>query len=91
MGNVRKIIEERARLFKVLAGQPYLEAIPSQGNFILARVSDEEVGLQRVRTTVEADGILLRYFHHPYLSNFVRVTVGLPEHTDKLACALSKV
>src|SRR5207302_6600257 len=38
MGNVRKIIEERARLFKVLAGQPYLEAIPSQGNFILARV-----------------------------------------------------
>ena len=91
MGNVRKIIEERARLFKVLAGQPYLEAIPSQGNFILARVSDEEVGLQRVRTTVEADGILLRYFHHPYLYNFVRVTVGLPEHTDKLACALSKV
>src|SRR5712692_330110 len=91
LGNVRKIVEERKRVFELLAGQPYLEPFPSQGNFILAHVSDEEVSIQRVRATVESHGILLRYFHHPYLRDYLRVTVGLPEHTDKLACALSRV
>jgi histidinol-phosphate aminotransferase len=91
MGDVRKIVEERERLFKVLANQPYLAPLPSQGNFILARVHEDEVHLQQVRATVESHGILLRYFNHPYLRNFLRVTVGLPEHTDKLASVLSKV
>jgi len=40
---------------------------------------------------VEAHGILLRYFNHPYLRDFLRVTVGLPEHTAALARALSEV
>jgi histidinol-phosphate aminotransferase len=44
-----------------------------------------------VRAVVESYGILLRYFSTPYLRNFLRVTVGLPEHTDKLACALAAV
>ncbi len=89
--NVRRIVEERERLFRVLASQPYLETFPSQGNFILARVSDEAVKIEQVRATVEAHGILLRYFPHPYLHDFMRVTVGRPEHTDKLAEALAKV
>jgi histidinol-phosphate aminotransferase len=54
-------------------------------------VCEEDVKMERIRTTVEAHGILLRYFHHPYLSNFMRVTVGLPEHTDLLQHALSKI
>lgn len=91
LGNVRKIVEERDRLFEVLAQQSYLEPLPSQGNYILARVSDENVKMSQIRSTVEAHGILLRYFNHPYLRDFVRVTVGRPEHTDKLAIALSKV
>ena len=91
IGNVRKIVRERDRVFNVLASQAYLEPIPSQGNFILARISSDEVDIRQVRTVVESYGILLRYFHHPYLRDFVRVTVGLPEHTDKLACALSKI
>ncbi len=55
----------------------------------MTRVHDEEVKMDTVRATVEAHGILLRYFNHPYLSNFLRVTVGLPEHTNSLATALS--
>lgn len=88
---VRRIVEERERLFTLLARQSYLEPIPSQGNFILARVDDEEVKMEQVRRAVEAHGILLRYFNHPYLRNFLRVTVGLPEHTDVLARALDTV
>jgi len=75
----------------VLAQQPYLEPVPSQGNFILSRVLDEEVKMERVRDVVESHGLLLRYFNHPYLHNFLRVTVGLPEHTDRLERALAEV
>jgi histidinol-phosphate aminotransferase len=89
--SVQKIVAERERLYALLAKQPCLEAVPSEGNFILACVREEEASLKHVRQTVEAHGILLRYFSHPYLRSFLRVTVGLPEHTEKLACALAKV
>jgi len=91
LDKVKRIVQERGRLFDVLASYPYLEPISSQGNFILSRVREEEVKMERIRTTVEAHGLLLRYFNHPYLSNFMRITVGLPEHTDALNHALSKI
>jgi len=90
MRNVRRIIEERERLFNMLSAQPYLEPIPSQGNYILAQVSDD-MKVEHIRAAVESQGVLLRYFHHPYLSDFVRVTVGRPEHTDVLETALAQV
>ena len=89
--NVCRIVEERRRLFEVLASQCYLEPFPSQGNFILARICEEVVELEQVRAVVEAHGVMLRYFQHPYRQNFLRVTVGLPEHTEVLARALAKV
>lgn len=91
LDKVRRIMDERERLFTMLASHPYLDPIPSQGNFILTRVREDEVKIEQVRAAAEAQGILLRYFHHPYLSNFVRVTVGLPEHTDRLALALADI
>lgn len=89
--NVRRIVEERNRLFEMLSRQPYLQPFPSQGNFILARIRDERVKIEQVRAVVESHGILLRYFKQPSMRNFVRVTVGLPEHTARLAEALEAI
>jgi histidinol-phosphate aminotransferase len=89
--NVRRIINERENLFKLLAQQPYLIPIPSQGNFILAHVRDETVPMEKIRATVESHGILLRYFHSPFLQNSLRVTVGLPQHTERLAEAFASI
>jgi len=47
--------------------------------------------MEHLREVVESHGILLRYFNHPYLQNFLRVTVGLPEHMNKLEYALEQV
>ena len=91
LANVQRIVQERERLYELLLRQPFLEPIPSQGNFILSRIRDEEVKMERIREVVESYGLLLRYFNHPYLQNFLRITVGLPEHTDKLELALSQV
>lgn len=91
LDKVQQIVEERERLFTLLAKQPFLKPLPSQGNFILARVNNEEAPISRLRAVVEAHGILLRYFNSPHLGDFVRITVGLPEHTDRLAQALAKI
>jgi histidinol-phosphate aminotransferase len=91
LANVQRITQERERLFDMLKSQSYLIPYPSQGNFILARLDDVDVKIEQVRAVVEEHGILLRYFPKPSMHNFLRVTVGLPEHTDTLAQALAKV
>ncbi len=91
LADVQCIVQERKRLFDMLNSQSYLAPFPSQGNFILARICDANVKIERVRTVVEEHGILLRYFQQPSMLNFLRITVGLPEHTDRLAEALAKV
>ncbi len=89
--NVQRIIQERERLFEMVNRQSYLTPFPSEGNYILAHLNNEHVQTEDVRAVVEAHGILLRYFKQPSMQHFLRITVGLPEHTDVLAEALSKV
>lgn len=91
MDKVRLLNEERGRLFKMLAKRPYLTPLPSQGNFILTEVDVEEVKMERLKLAVESHGVMLRYFNHPYLRNFVRLSVGRPEHTDLIAHALDNL
>jgi histidinol-phosphate aminotransferase len=91
MERVQALVYERERLFAALKKHPYLHPIPSQGNFILTKVDEEEIRVAQIRDAVESHGIMLRYFNHPYLQNFIRLTVGLPEHTDKIALALSQL
>ncbi len=91
LANVQRIVTERERLFQLLDSYSFLKPLPSQGNFILTAVDEAEVSLERLRSTVESHGLLLRYFTVPCLKNFVRVTVGLPEHTDMLAQALAEI
>src|SRR5215471_10842670 len=77
LANVYHITQERERLFAMLNNQPYLTAFPSEGNYILARLDDEEVKIKDVRSAAEKSGILLRYSTQPAMRNFLRVTVGL--------------
>ncbi len=75
----------------MLKSQSYLTPFPSQGNYILARLEDTDITMEHVRATVEKYGILLRYFKQPSMHNFLRITVGLPEHTDLLSQALARI
>ena len=91
LADVKRITYERERLFEMLKSQSYLTPFPSQGNYILARLDELDITIDHLRATVEEYGILLRYFKQTSMHNFLRVTVGLPEHTDLLAQALAKV
>jgi histidinol-phosphate aminotransferase len=91
LGRVQQIVAERERLFHVLNSRSYLTPIPSQGNFILTEVDTEQVKVEEIKAAVEADGVMLRYFNHPYLSNFLRLTVGTPAHTNIIDNALRTI
>jgi histidinol-phosphate aminotransferase len=86
---VARIIEERARFGTGLAAVPYLRPYPSQSNFILCRVVGRDA--RELKMALEGEGILVRYYRKPRLSDHVRFTVGKPEQTDAVLAALARL
>jgi len=88
-GTVRAIIAERERLFARLGEIEYLQPLPSQANFILCSVLEGKA--RELKRRLEGEGIFIRYFDTPRLRDFVRISVGRPEHTDALMAALERI
>ncbi len=89
MGRVRAIIAERERLFGELERLQWLKPFPSQANFILCSVLTGEA--IELRQKLQDKGILVRYFDEQILRNYIRFSVGKPEHTDTLIKALQEI
>lgn len=88
-GRLQAIVDERARLFEGLKRIEWLKPFPSQANFILCQVWNGEA--RELRQKLQKKGILVRYFDQPRLRNFIRISVGKPEHTDALIKALGEI
>mgnify|MGYP005838268631 CR=1 FL=1 len=86
---VRRLIDERGRLFALLSGVSFLRPLPSQANFILCRVAGAEA--KDVWRRLRERGIMVRYFETPRLRDCLRISVGLTEHTDALIAALEEI
>jgi histidinol-phosphate aminotransferase len=84
-----QIVAERERLRSELQTLSYLTPYPSQTNFVLCRVRDRDP--QMLRSALEADGILLRYYNKPNMEGMIRITVGRPEQTDRLMRVLRRL
>jgi histidinol-phosphate aminotransferase len=89
MQTVDKIIAERRRLISELNKIPWLKTYPSQANFVLCQLLKGDA--VKLRQRLQDKGILVRYFDQPRLKDFVRISVGKPEHTDALIKALKNV
>jgi histidinol-phosphate aminotransferase len=76
------IIAERQRLSSALGKLAWLQPYPSQANFVLLRVLDRPA--REVQRALADQGILVRYFDKPGLQDHLRISVGKPEHTDRL-------
>jgi len=80
------LVEERGRLFSKLEQFSSLTPYPSNSNFILTKVAGDAAELKSYLAT---RGIIVRYYSSPeQLKSCVRISVGKPEHTDKLISAL---
>jgi histidinol-phosphate aminotransferase len=95
--NVQRIVEERQRMSKLLSELGWLHIYPSETNFLLCRVTsrvasaDGSAPGQHIKTYLERQGILVRYFDKDGLRDCFRISIGKPEHTDKLLRALKAV
>jgi histidinol-phosphate aminotransferase len=84
---ISQLRSERNRLMEGLKNIPYVKAYPSSSNFILCRVSG--IPADRLKTDLaDKFGILVRFFNKKGLRDCIRISVGKPEHTNKLLEAL---
>jgi len=86
LSRVKAIVAERERLFAELGKLKWLKPFPSRANFILCLVLDGKA--RELQQQLQNRGILVRYFDQPLLKNYIRISVGKPEHTDALIKAL---
>jgi histidinol-phosphate aminotransferase len=86
---IKAILSERKRLSDKLAGTGALTPWPSEANFILCSVRNNQAST--VYQELRRRGILVRYFDTALLTDYVRISVGKPEHTDALVAALSEI
>jgi histidinol-phosphate aminotransferase len=89
LGTVAKMKEERERLFDLLKGVDFLDPIPSRANFILCEVVKGKAF--DIQDDLEKRGILVRYYNNPLLKNYIRISVGKPQQTDRIIKALKEI
>lgn len=86
---IKAILEERERLLIRLAEVKYLEPLPTKANFVLCHVQTVEAA--KIHFELQQKGIFIRYFDTPRLKDYIRISVGKPEHTDALIDALRQI
>jgi histidinol-phosphate aminotransferase len=87
--HVARMVVERERLTGLLAEIPYLQPYPSQSTYVLCRVIGREA--HTLKSDLEREGILIRYYNAPRLRDHIRISVGRPEQTDKLIDVLRRI
>lgn len=97
---IARLVAERERLRDALRAFDWLSVYPSQTNFLLCRVDPalplaegdpSWTAARRLKHALEQRGILVRYFDKDGLRDCVRISVGKPEHTDRLLAALREI
>jgi histidinol-phosphate aminotransferase len=86
---VEAIVRERERLLVELAAVPFLRPFPSGANFILCRC--QGIDADELRRRLRQQGIFVRHFDTPGVKDCIRITVGKPEHSDRLLAALREI
>jgi histidinol-phosphate aminotransferase len=86
---IRAIVKERERLMSELTKFSWLQVYLSQANFILCRVIKGSA--KTIHTSLQKNGIFIRYFDTPQLKDCFRISVGKPEQTDTLIASLKDI
>ena len=86
---VERIVGERTRVSSELSGLP-VEVVPSEANFILFRLPGRDAKV--VWNQLVERSVLVRDVSGlPFLSGYLRVTIGTPTENDRFLAALGEV
>jgi len=83
---VAKIKDERERLTKELAKFEWIKPIPSHSNFILNKIEGRSAPELALR--LRQLGVLIRYYPFDTIKDYIRISIGRPQDSDKLLWAL---
>ncbi len=83
------MVRERDTLFSGLREFPWLKPFPSVANFILCAVKGH--GAREVYLGLQKKGIFIRYFETPELKDYIRISVGRPQDTNRVIAALRDI
>jgi len=86
---VKKIMDEKEKVFPELTEIPTIVPIPSYTNFILFKT--EKISGKELFDEMYRKGVLLRFFDTPRLKNTLRVTIGKPEQNKTFLNTLKEV
>ena len=86
---INAVINERERLSTRLRELSWLRVYPSEANFTLCSVLNGKA--KEIHQKLQNKGIFIRYFDTAELQNCLRISVGKPEHTDKVIAALREI
>lgn len=86
---INRIRTERRRLQRKLKALDYMQPYPSVANFVLARVTRGDA--HDVHQLLADRGIMVRKYGEARLRDFLRISVGRPEDTDRLMTALQTI
>ncbi|MGF6773363.1 histidinol-phosphate aminotransferase [Paraburkholderia sp. GAS199] len=67
-----------------------LEYVPSDGNFVLVRVGNDDAAGNRVNLALLKQGVIVRPVGNYGLPQWLRITIGLPEENEAFIAALEK-
>lgn len=79
------VIAERERVTGALQGLGF-EVLPSKANFVFTRHPDHKG--EALAKGLREQGVIVRHFNKPRISEFLRITVGTVEQNDALIVAL---
>ncbi|WP_029652867.1 histidinol-phosphate transaminase [Marinobacter daepoensis] len=86
--SVNGVIREREKLTAELEKRGF-EVLPSKANFVFAR-HPEHTG-EDVAALLREQGIIVRHFNKPRISDFLRITVGTADQNKALIKGLGKL
>lgn len=89
MNTVKAMVAETDRLHAELQQISWLKPYPSAANFILCAVSGRSA--KDVYLKLQEKGIFIRYFETPELSDYIRISAGKPQDTDRLIATLKNM
>jgi histidinol-phosphate aminotransferase len=83
-----RVIEGRERLTRGLKSAGF-EVLPSLANFVFARHPAHEGAA--LAAALRQQAVIVRHFTAPRIADYLRITVGTDEQTDRLLSALSRI
>ena len=86
--SVGKIVTTREETKETLQELGF-KVLPSQANFVFA--THEVVPAEFLYNALKKEGILVRYFNKPGISNYLRITIGTDEQMGRLVMKLSEI